>query len=192
MIDRRRKISAEIQKDALEIVGLAHGGSILACQDKVELILYARSIGVNSVSKIAAAINADPSAISQLLKRGNVELAKVKTADDETAKTLFVRAWNKYRAKAQIQDIEKFDRSVEESKDWRAHAASLKMKYPEDFNFDPSDPKKANSTTIFNVKEIRVQQIQQMSTPELIEFIDKVKGYLPQKDEIQEATIVDG
>lgn len=191
MIDRRRKISAEIQKDALEIVGLAHGGSILACQDKVEMILYARSIGMNNTSRIAAAINVDSSAINQILKRGNEELAKIKSGED-TAKTLFVRAWNKYRAKAQIQDIEKFDRTVEESKDWRAHAASLKMKYPEDFNFDPSDPKKANSTTIFNVKEIRVQQIQQMSTPELIEFIDKVKGYLPQKDEIQEATIVDG
>ena len=109
MIDRRRKISAEIQKDALEIINLAKKGGILYEQKIVEQMLYARSKGFNSPEKIGALIGVRGNTITQMLRRGAEE-------DDRgirSARALFYRAWNKYRAKAQAADLEKFEQAVE-------------------------------------------------------------------------------
>jgi hypothetical protein len=188
MIDRRRKVSAEIQKDALEIINLAKKGGILYEQKIVEQMLYARSKGFNSPEKIGALIGVRGNTITQMLRRGAEE-------DDRgirSARALFYRAWFKYRALAQAADLEKFEQAVEKSDDWRAHHAALKMKYPEDYNYDPTG--KNNTNTVINVKEIRVQQIRQMPNEELIYMVDKLVRMLPKIEErtevIEDAELV--
>ena len=67
------------------------------------------------------------------------------------------------------------------------------MKYPEDYNYDPTG--KNNTNTAINVKEIRVQQIRQMPNEELIYMVDKLVRMLPKIEErtevIEDAEIAD-